>query len=55
MFKSKAQQAWLEKNKPDVAKEFAGNTKPGAKLPEHIGDLKNAKVKQARTRNKSRL
>jgi len=39
MFKSKAQQAWLEKNKPDVAKEFAGNTPKKTKLPEHVADL----------------
>lgn len=43
MFKSNAQRAWLEKNKPDVAKEFAAKMKAGAKLPEHIGDVMKKK------------
>ena len=43
MFKSKAQQAFLFANKPNIAKEFASETPKSAyrKLPEHSSKDKN--------------
>ncbi len=35
-FKSKAQRAYLEANKPDVAAKFAAETPKGTKLPKHV-------------------
>lgn len=42
-FKSKAQQSFLEINKPDVAKEFEEKTskKQYKNLPEHVAKDKN--------------
>jgi hypothetical protein len=35
-FVSKAQRAYLFKNKPEMAKEWEAATPKGAKLPEHV-------------------
>ena len=50
-FKSKAQQAYLEINKPEVAKEFASHTKNYKKLPEHV----KPKSKHKKTYGKNTL
>ena len=44
-FKSKAEQRYLFKNKPDVAKQFAQETPASAyqTLPQHVGDKPPAK------------
>lgn len=44
-FKSKAQQKYLESQKPDVAKQFEAETPKSAyqTLPEHVGDKAPAK------------
>ena len=39
-FKSEAQRKWLEKNKPEVAREFAAATPQGAKLPKRVPSKK---------------
>lgn len=41
-FKSKAQRSYLFIHEPKVAKEFAGATPKGAKLPEHVKRLAHA-------------
>ena len=37
-FKSQAQRAWFQKNKPDLVKEWEAAT-PKGKLPKHVADL----------------
>jgi hypothetical protein len=35
-FVSQAQRAWMEANKPEMAKEWEAATPKGKKLPEHV-------------------
>jgi len=51
-FKSKNQKSWMFANKPEMAKEWASETKSIKSLPEKVSGKKSGRKKVKRTRKK---